>query len=88
MAKSSARIDQLERARGSWELVVQIDPNDDALLETLRRVLRFPRSDRQRLVEMLPGPVRRGARSDLHVVLEKLHAAGFDAEVRRSSREV
>jgi len=75
--------DQRERAQGSWELVVQVDPGDESALENLRRALRFPRSDREVLRAKLPGAVRRGARVDLVPLCEKLRARGLCAEVRR-----
>lgn len=74
--------DQVERARASWELVVHIDRDDEKALERLRRALRFPRSDREALRAMLPGPVRRGARVDLEPVLDQLRSAGVMAKIR------
>jgi phosphoglycolate phosphatase len=75
--------DQFERAHGSWELVVELDGEDEQAVEGLRRALRFSRSDRSMLRAMLPGAVRRGARVDLLPMLEKLRERGLDAKIRR-----
>jgi len=74
---------QIERARGSWELVVQLDAREAEAVERLRRALRFTRADREALRAMLPGAVRRGARVDLLPMLEKLRSLGIPAEIRR-----
>ena len=73
---------QRERARQSWELAVLEEP-DDALMETLRRVLHVKRFDLPALRRALPGVVRRGARIDLASFETELRAAGVACALRR-----
>jgi hypothetical protein len=76
--------DQLERALGTWELVVHEDPQTDAArFAVLRRVLRVKSFEAEALRHRLPGPVRRGARADLMPLLERLQRLGIHASLER-----
>ena len=75
--------DQHERAHGTWALVVSEDPRQPDRLEMVRRVLRFKRFELPDLARRLPGAVRRGARTDLLPLLERLRAKGITAELVR-----
>ena len=54
-----------------------------ATLETIRKVLRLKSFEREDLRRRLPGAVRAGARVDLEPLLDRLHAAGIRATLRR-----
>ncbi len=72
---------QWERAHGSFTLVVESLPGDEASWKILRKALRLSRADDAWLRERVPGVVRRGAREDLQTVAERVRAAGYQASV-------
>ncbi|HKK50900.1 MAG TPA: hypothetical protein VKA74_04900 [Myxococcota bacterium] len=81
---------QWERARQSWELVVNLAPaadsdprHGDPRMRWLIRVLRIKRSERAELWTRLPGVVRRGARVDLLPIAEALREGSVPCELRR-----
>jgi len=81
-SESDRQRTQRERALQSWELAV-LEPPDDALVETLRRVLHVKRFDLPALRRALPGVVRRGARVDLEALEAGLREAGVSCALRR-----
>jgi len=80
---SSRAEDQSERAQGTWQLRVLEPADDPAVVERVRRVLRLKRREAALLAGQLPGAVRRGARTDLEPLLERLLHAGLRAELVR-----
>jgi 2-methylcitrate dehydratase PrpD len=76
--------DQLERARGTWVLVIHESSESAAgRFPALRRVLRLKSFEADALRSRLPGPVRRGARVDLLPILERLKRLGVRATLER-----
>lgn len=75
--------DQSERAHGTWQLCVLESGEDPITVDRVRRALRMKRGEREVLARKLPGPVRRGARTDLEPLLERLKTAGLRAEIAR-----
>jgi len=80
---SSRAEDQSERAQGAWHLRVLEPADDPDVLERVRRALRLKRREGEILARQLPGAVRRGARTDLLPLLDRLLAAGLRAELVR-----
>jgi hypothetical protein len=74
-----ATSEQLERARGAFELQIVVAPRNEAEFHTLRRALRMSRADIPWLREHTPGVVRRGAEVDLRLVLQRVKDAGHSA---------
>jgi len=75
------RRSQLERARGSFELRIDVAPTSEAGWRSLRRALLFSRADDAWLRARVPGVVRTGAEADLVIVLARVEAAGHRARV-------
>ena len=74
---------QRERAIGSYELRIDVAPTSEAGWRSLRRALRFSRSDDAWLRARVPGPVRKGAEVDLLGVLARVEEAGHTGHVAR-----
>jgi hypothetical protein len=74
--------DQLERARGTWVLLIHAGADTDGRrFGALRRILRVKSFEAESLRARLPGPVRRGARVDLLPLLQRLEQLGIPASL-------
>jgi hypothetical protein len=82
-----AQTEQADRAAGRYELRVDVTPADEAEWRRLRLALRLSRADLEWLKAHAPGVVRRGARSDLRPLLERLQAQGFSASIETRAGE-
>lgn len=85
-ALSEHEIAQRERAHRTWVLCVEelgVAGAFEDELETVRKILRMKRFERDALRRCIPGVVRAGARVDLLPLLERMQHGGIHASLRR-----